>query len=581
MFSEKIDFWFDEVKKVISNIIDTDANGVDEWKNIWMQKKADLLPYFNEDGRIEKEIKFESYDDDTLKQIIKQTYNSVNSQIYDTIRKRSGDANIGSRILDDLYLDVFSVTANEVLNNKLTSNFGKFKKGTKTSKAFVGMRKTDYEAANFNEDFITKYVDNYNIAFSAILNSLKNFGKIGLSINPMDFILVSAHTNGWKSCHNIENGCYRTGGISYMLDNTSVVGYAYEKSAPLRESNFASDEIMPLKLWRAMVFIEPEARRYSIISRQYPSEKIIYSRAMRELVAELMATINVVGRNYLARPYSNVPLEESEVMDRGHRISVSRGSDYNYVDPITSHVLLSHFENDVVSNVAVKIGTRCIPCAECGELRDCEYEASGSNYLTCEECDDRGIKCSACGCHCNEDYYYDGSYYCDDCYEELFSYCERCDETTPRDELHTVRNDRGGYISVCHDCLERYYSYCDRCEEYCESVEEVDVNGSIEHWCDSCVSDDAYTCEECGCLFTKVEEIEGDYYCEDCASSKFEVCDRCGEYSSEITSVGGKNYCENCLKQHCIKCAECGEYTENPVFNLCDDCVKNKEMAVV
>jgi hypothetical protein len=581
MFKDQIDFWFNEVEKVISGVIDSSASGVREWKDIWMSQKGDLLPYFDENGRIEKEVKLENYSNQEQRIIVQDSFSAVANKLNSTIFKRSNDSILTRNVIDSLHSDFLNIDAVEILENKLSIDRGNFKKGTKTSKYLASMRKEAMESQSIGQDYIEKFIDNYNISLSMLLNALKNIGKIGLSINPMDFILVSAHTNGWKSCHHIENGCYRMGGISYMLDNTSVVGYAYEKTSPLSDSYFNSDEEMPLKLWRAMVFLSPDGRHHGIISRQYPSEKIIYSYAIRELVAELMGNICGVSSNYVAKAYGGMPIKQTEIFDSEHVANVVRNSYYNYVDPITSHVLLNHFKDSVDSKFSIAIGNNIIPCAICGSMRNCDEEESGSSYLMCEECDNRGIRCYDCGGNCSTDYCYDGEYYCESCYNENFSHCDHCGITVFRDDICEVRTSRYGTAYVCSDCMNDHYHYCDRCGEYYRSVEEVDVNGSIEYWCDLCVSDYAYTCEECGCLFTEVEEIEGDYYCEDCASSKFEVCDRCEEYSSEITSVGGKNYCENCLKQHCIECAECGEYTENPVFNLCDDCVKNKEMAVV
>lgn len=581
MFKDQIDFWFNEVEKVISGVIDKSASGVREWKDIWMLQKGDLLPYFDENGRIEKDVKLENCSNQEQRIIVQNSFSAATDKLNSTIFKRSNDADLTCNVIDSLYNDCLDINAVEIFENKLSIDRGNFKKGTKASKYLASMRKEAMELQSIGQDYIEKFIDNYNIAFSMLLNALKNMGKIGLSINPMDFILVSAHTNGWKSCHNIENGCYRMGGISYMLDDTSVVGYAYEKASPLSDSYFNSDEEMPLKLWRAMVFLSPNGRHHGIISRQYPSEKTIYSYAMRELVAELMANICGVAPNYVTKSYSGMSIKQTEIFDSEHAATVGRNSDYNYVDPITSHVLLNHFKDSVASKFRIAIGNSNIPCAECGSMRNCNEEESGSGYLMCEECDNRGTRCHDCGERCSTDYYYDEEYYCESCYDENFSHCDCCGTTVYREDICEIRTSRYCAVYVCSDCRDEHYHYCDRCEEYHESVEAVDVNGFTEYWCDSCVSDDAYTCEECGRLFTEVEEIEGDYYCEDCASSKFEVCDICEEYSSEITSVGGENYCKNCLKQHCIECAECGEYTENPVFNLCDDCVKNKEMAVV
>ena len=83
-----------------------------------------------------------------------------------------------------------------------------------------------YKRSPENEAELKEFTD---ILWSMFVNALKSSGNVGISINPMDYLLVSSHTTGWRSCHNIINGEYRTGGISYMLDKVSLVGYAYDK----------------------------------------------------------------------------------------------------------------------------------------------------------------------------------------------------------------------------------------------------------------------------------------------------------------------------------------------------------------
>jgi hypothetical protein len=45
-----------------------------------------------------------------------------------------------------------------------------------------------------------------------------------LSVHPCDFFMMS-NGNGWKSCHNINDGSYKAGTMSYMLDSSSFVLY--------------------------------------------------------------------------------------------------------------------------------------------------------------------------------------------------------------------------------------------------------------------------------------------------------------------------------------------------------------------
>lgn len=581
MFKDKIDFWFDEVKKVMTEIIGTKARGVDEWKDIWMSQKGDLLPYFDDNGRIEKEIKLENLTKEDKQDMVNSVFNSSQG-ITNTVYNRIGNVSLSIEIVDALCEDLKRVSASEICENRLEENRYGFNKGTKVSKYLSATRKDYLKYIKvLDEDYVNMYMENYNIAFSMGINSLKSRGKVGLSINPMDFIMVSSHTNGWKSCHNIYDGCYRTGGVSYMLDMASIVGYGYEKTTPLSESGFNSTVKMPLKTWRAMVFLDPDTRNYGIISRQYPSEKSIYSYTVRELTAELMGTICNVPSNYVVSTYNRSPIKKTELLDKYHEARIIADRAYNYFDPISSHVLLSNFKDSADRKLLISVGSSAIPCTECGCLRYYDEEDEGANYLNCENCDNRGRYCYSCGDPCSGDYSYQGDAYCASCYNRNFSYCAHCDDAFYHNDLWGATDSLGRRLRVCEYCRDEYYTECDRCGEYHENVQHVEVNGYIREWCISCVEDSACSCANCEKVTSSSVEVERNYYCIDCAQSLFKQCSICGEYTSETTEVSDLHYCDGCLHRYCKKCEECGKYTTDSIFNLCENCVKNREKAVV
>lgn len=573
MFSkDKIDFWFNEVKKVLSDVIGQTANGVDLWKDIWLEQKGYLLPYFDENGRLEEDVQYDMEQKNELRNLVKSTYSNSIPLMDNSIIKLNLTVPTDF-ILDTVRHFVNYLSPEEVINNRLSSDKGKFKAGTKASKYIAGTVRDNLSRNGISKDVYEKYTEAVNVAFSVFLNALKMKGKIGLSINPMDYILVSAHTNGWKSCHNILDGCYRMGGISYMLDNTSLVGYAYESSLPLRRSNFNSDVEMPLKLWRAMVFVYPENPDRGIISRQYPSEKIIYSRNIRALLSTLLANLKGVEPNYVAASHGNFIISSPEVPDNFCSSRVENAGSFNYQDPTTSHIILSPFAKDVRSFV-ITIGSEYIPCTLCGEMRDsCEEDEAGA-YITCERCEGRGIYCCVCGDRVSDDYYYGGEYYCEEHFYDNFANCSHCGTTVPLEEVHPAVDSYGCDVHVCDRCLSAYYTCCDSCGDYVRHCIEIDE----ECWCNNCVEMYAYICHECGAAFTEVVGVGDHNYCKDCADELFETCDICSEYASELTEVNLKKYCEDCLEKHCTQCS-CGEYTTNPVEGLCPNCAKEKELS--
>lgn len=50
-----------------------------------------------------------------------------------------------------------------------------------------------------------------------------------VSVHPVDYLMSSTRTTGWKSCHNIIDGHWKSGTISYMLDKVTLVTYALRR----------------------------------------------------------------------------------------------------------------------------------------------------------------------------------------------------------------------------------------------------------------------------------------------------------------------------------------------------------------
>ena len=113
--------------------------------------------------------------------------------------------------------------------------------GTKTSRAFnavcchYGVDKFNPTEVPVNDEngnpVSTKTVYPYNKVFAAYSDLVSNLTRkmhFVISLNPLDYLTMS---NGisWKSCHNIYDGCYKGGTLSYMLDSTSMITFVVDK----------------------------------------------------------------------------------------------------------------------------------------------------------------------------------------------------------------------------------------------------------------------------------------------------------------------------------------------------------------
>lgn len=113
------------------------------------------------------------------------------------------------------------------------------KAGTKTSRAFnkicvhYGVNKLHPETTTVEENGTTiqKTTYPYDKVFAEyadLVSNLKRKMQFVISLNPLDYLTMSNGIN-WKSCHNIHDGCYKAGTISYMLDTTSIITFAVKE----------------------------------------------------------------------------------------------------------------------------------------------------------------------------------------------------------------------------------------------------------------------------------------------------------------------------------------------------------------
>jgi hypothetical protein len=154
------------------------------------------------------------------------------------------------------------------------------------------------------------------------------------------------------------------------------------------------------------------------------------------------------------------------------------------------------------------------------EQIDLDWEVSGRGRYSCDHCGDR----------IHEDYTFSGANgdgtYCESCYNDLFSFCEKCDETFNNDDVYRVSGSR--YDWLCEYCLERIGAVkCDDCGDW--TVDDYHIMRDSENvYCESCVDRNTeFTCQ-CGERFEHAMD-DGDT----CESCDYVYCDKCNEMVSD------------------------------------------------
>ncbi len=553
---EKIDFWWEQCKKFMGALFNR-VDGVDEWKEIWYKSKERFFPYVSEDGRIEMKVTPKAVDytpDDLFPHYDNLIY--LGNKLISEANKFSPEIYSPGRVVEFLYDTTNQFTVEERMQNRiLTTDTAidgkKVPLGTKLSK-YVGMVLSNNAkhvlGLKWSPENEAKLKELTDILWSMFVNTLKSSGNVGISINPMDYLLVSSHTTGWRSCHNIINGEYRTGGISYMLDKVSFVGYAYDKKDTIRHDSFVSEEKFPVKQWRAMVFIDDEVRT-GVISRQYPGVKTLFQNTTETLIENLMR-------------------EMTGSQDKIYKVSgrsYSRAS-YNYTDYVTSVLSFDDM------NKTVTIGSYSIPCVRCGDMR----KEQNTYTLECDSCRGEKYYCRCCDERCSDEYEFDGSYYCEDCFNEVVVTCDKCGDYCYRDSAAYVDGDW-----FCEYCANDYLVCCDYCGEYVYEEDACRAEDIGEYFCQSCADRRLHQCDHCGRYFSRrLTEVDDEYFCEDCLPERFECCDECGAYVDDVTEVDGCYYCHDCLDELFEKCPHCGEYINKGEVCECTPVEEETEVLV-
>lgn len=355
-----------------------------------------------------------------------------------------------------------------------------------------------------------------------------------LSLNPIDYLTMS-FGNSWASCHTIDklnirdrgksySGCYSSGTMSYMLDETSLVFYTV--NADYDGEKFELED----KISRNMFHF---AEGKLIQGRVYPFDQTddgnscgneIY-KPYREIVQKIFADCMEVPNLW----YNKKGTSECE------KVAFHRGTHYpdivHYSNCNVSYLRKNPTDTDFNFN-KVQIGQRPI-CIECGERH---------TYNECiNHCVDPGGEvCACCGGPISADDIENGYY----------------------------RLTQEGY---CHDS--------DECAVYCEYHEDYEMENDHEYvrgigyFCEGGIENDTRVarCVSCGEVcrtdyYEGVRDVHEDYYCESCASEELiyvesqeeyypndevRVCENCGEYfvEDDMKVIDGEYYCEDCAEE--------------------------------
>jgi len=316
-----------QIKRILEIKNDVIANNLIER---WKESKSELIPYFNEEGKIKV-----TNNDFKLAVTVEDINNVWGEALYRSIVNNNYEKEDIFTIKDAFKYMTNTFTIDEIVTNKTKSNV----KLTKVLRKHL----EEIEVGSKLIDSIITIYSSIGNTFSAVSEDV----EIYLSINPIDFITMSANTTNWTSCHNYITGSYKAGCVSHMLDEVSVIAYALNKEG--------------LKLWRQVVYIIPNDK--AMFSRQYPNTKPTLHSVIRNSVSSIFFETTLLLESNKVDMYNN---------------------GYGYLDNIDYELTLNPLFK-VCNLVNFGSAYRCPICGRYNKVNKYIFPCTCKEYATVEE----------------------------------------------------------------------------------------------------------------------------------------------------------------------------------------------------
>lgn len=177
-----------------------------------------------------------------------------------------------------------------------------------------------------------------------------------------------------------------------------------------------------------------------------------------------------------------------------------------------------------------EFGLEIHSCAHCSTKKEDMFLIDGVPY--CAKCILELRICEDCGALLIEDIHeFEGSYYCENCFHNTFSYCDNCGKIIYTDDSYYIAD-----AIYCEHCRDRLFYQCDDCGEYFDSDDVYQDSNSV--YCHRCFERSYYFCDTCSCIV----------HCDNvCTNDYGTYCESCFEDVENSASIHAYNYTPNLL----------------------------------
>lgn len=293
--------------------------------------------------------------------------------------------------------------------------------------------------------------EEFRLVHSQCLNQKALSGKLCLSIHPLDYMTASMNGYGWTSCMNWDDGEYCRGTVEMM--NSPYVVCAYLEGEDYWE--VTPTHPCANKKWREFFIVSPDTicgiKGYPYWNRDIEKVAVEW---LRELVEANGSYGHFTQKVAEFHPNSDTWESVEGLGKTKYKFRFETCTMYN--DFYSDHYGV--FNTDMGDQREVFLNySGCEECMICGRE---DRGFSNEGCLACEDCDD-SLFCYNCGCRVDhfDAYEVDGEYFCECCYDDLYS-CTKCGEIHTGQCIHEVCVSDGKFLipsicmPLCDSCFE-------------------------------------------------------------------------------------------------------------------------------
>ena len=271
----------------------------------------------------------------------------------------------------------------------------------------------------------------YNNVFAQLsdaLNPIQIPRTAVLSVHPCDFLEMSSKSNTWTSCHNLTDGSYQGGTLSYMIDPVSMIFFTVDPD--VTECYYRAP-----RRTRQMFFYK-DACLFQ--SRLYPNDSDEITEQNRSLVHKIFAQCLGVPNLWVLK----TKREDLTCVESAE--DSAQYADYDYQGNLS-------FIKGTEEKPKIIIGKKPV-CVCCG-LPFIAYRGIKCN---CTEM----VVCQDCGCTLprQQTRYIEEAFHCNAC----LHVCSSCGRVC-RDTMYPAYDRRGRLIEVCQECYNASQEPCFAC----------------------------------------------------------------------------------------------------------------------